>query len=737
MSAVDVQTPRPGDSDATRAPDSTGTTTPPPTLDPDATRLPGLKVPVVSPTRSAAPVKSASPVKPAGPLKGPAAPKAAGLPKSLSPPKASAQAKSAAASKEPNIGRILGKRYRLEALLGAGGMGVVYRASDLQVPGELFAIKVLKPKLQGHAELVRALREEVRKTRALSHPNIVGAYSISSDEDGDYMLMEYLEGETLQALLDEEFGRGVPFTRAWPFVLDICAALAYAHDHNVIHSDLKPSNVFVTTSGKVKLLDFGIARVARGPIRGFDPGAYGAVTESYASCEMLEGGNPDVRDDVYALGCVVYEMLSGKHPFGRRSATEARDLKLLAPALATLSRRQNAALARALAFDTAQRTPSVEAFKAELEGVRRGRLRWPVLLIAGLVISIIVTATALISRTKLDFRALTLAPQAPGTSVPAPVTVNLVQALKQQATALGVDPADPLLKAGLVALADAQAKARGGTSAEARPQLEKAQASLSEVIRLSPRIVTVGSTPAEIDAALKLCRQETGDSPDCTAQSLADEKARRVMLRPYALDSAPVTNAEFARFAATGYLTAAERAKGLYAAAEKPMFLPGASWKVLRNEELAANAGAGEFPVRGIDYATAKAYCSWRGARLPTEEEWEYAARGPGRSIFPWGKRAEDAPGPEARRLTAVSAQRAAGFFGGRGLGGQVWEWTESGSDSRPILRGPSYLVNVPFYQRLAMRDRENPLHARVDTGVRCATSTEAWPGAAQAAPGH
>src|SRR5208282_1539024 len=147
----------------------------------------------------------------------------------------------------------------------------------------------------------------------------------------------------------------------------ICSALAFAHDHNIIHSDLKPSNVFVTTSGRVKLLDFGIARVARGPIRGFDPAACAAATESYASCEMLEGGVPDTRDDVYALGCVVYEMLSGKHPFAKRSGSHARDLKLAPPPLASLSRRQNAALAKALCFDREKRTASVEAVQAQLQ----------------------------------------------------------------------------------------------------------------------------------------------------------------------------------------------------------------------------------------------------------------------------------------------------------------------------------------------------------------------------------
>jgi len=647
----------------------------------------------------------------------------------------------AALPPDPYLGRILGNRYRLDQLLGAGGMGVVYRAADLQVPGEFFAIKVLKPKLQGHPELVRVLREEVRKTRVLSHPNIVGAYSISSDADGDYMLMEYLEGETLQKLLDEEFGRGIPFARAWPLIMDMCAALAYAHDHNVVHSDLKPSNVFVTTSGKVKLLDFGIARVARGPIHGFDAAAFGAATESYASCEMLEGGAPDARDDLYALGCVVYEMLSGRHPFGRRSATEARDLGLQPSPLPRLSRRQNAALARALRFGREERTASVEVFESHLSPAG-GRLR-TALLAGGVAAVVAIAAVTLLGRSTPGTAPPTAPPRAPPPIAPvrAPPpqldsTLAAAHSLGEKAAALGVDPEDPLLKVGLSALADARARIRGGAAVEAAPYLDKAQASLREAIRLSPRIATVGSTPAEIAQALQLCREQTGDSADCSAASFADEQARRVSLRPFTLDAMPATNAEFGEFVRqTGYLTAAEKSSALFAAAEKPTALPGASWKTLRDQELPRDANPGDFPVRGIDYAAAKAYCTWRGKRLPSEDEWEFAARGPGRKIFPWGNAAAEAPGGEAR-LLPVAGEPASGAFGGRGLGGSVWEWAEGAADAGPILRGPSYLVNVPFYERLATRERENPLHARVDTGVRCAIATEAWPDAAATAAG-
>jgi len=232
-------------------------------------------------------------------------------------------------------------------------MGVVYLVTDLQVAGETFAVKVLKEGLD--AETLTLLREEVRRTRKLSHPNIVDMHSVNVDGAHLYVLMEYLEGKSLEAVLDDEFGRGMPFSHAWPIIEDVGAALGYAHDHNVIHSDLKPANVFLTTSGKTKLLDFGIARVSRGPLL---PGRSGplALTPAYASCEMLEGKEADARDDIYSFACVIYEMLCGKRPFGQLTALEAREAGAEVSRLAVLSREQNAALAQALAFDRARRT---------------------------------------------------------------------------------------------------------------------------------------------------------------------------------------------------------------------------------------------------------------------------------------------------------------------------------------------------------------------------------------------
>jgi serine/threonine protein kinase/thioredoxin-like negative regulator of GroEL len=280
------------------------------------------------------------------------------------------------------IGQKISGRYRVERELGEGGMGVVYLVADEQVSGETFAIKVLKEAVDAGA--LNLLREEVRKARKLSHPNIVDVHSVNVDADRPYVLMEYLEGKPLSALLDEEFGRGMPLSRAWPIIEDVAAALGNAHDHNVIHSDLKPANIFVTTSGRTKLLDFGIANVSRGPLLRKRSGPR-VLTPEYASGEMLEGKEADRRDDIYSFACVIYEMLRGERPFGQFNALEARAARVQVPPLQGLSRRQNAAIAQALAFGREARTGTVETLLTGLAPERATRSRAAAFFVAGVI----------------------------------------------------------------------------------------------------------------------------------------------------------------------------------------------------------------------------------------------------------------------------------------------------------------------------------------------------------------
>ena len=277
---------------------------------------------------------------------------------------------------EAREGMVLKDKYRLDQRVGEGGMGIVFRATDLDSVGlggsEPVAVKVLKPEFRTHPDALYAMNEEVRKGHALANPHIVAAYSFNRDKHQIFMTMEFVSGKPLDALIEEEFARGMPFERALPIIEDMVDALAAAHKHGIIHSDFKPSNVIVCAGGGAKVLDFGIARAARGTRRGrYDAGKLGALTAAYASLEMWDNDSkPDATDDIYALGCVVYEMLAGKHPFGRKSAVDAHERKFKYRPIADLGDLQNRALSEALAFERYKRTQSVEAL---LEGLKKGK----------------------------------------------------------------------------------------------------------------------------------------------------------------------------------------------------------------------------------------------------------------------------------------------------------------------------------------------------------------------------
>lgn len=276
---------------------------------------------------------------------------------------------------------LLKGRFVLEDTLGAGGMGVVYKAKDLlkieaQDRDPYVAIKVLSEEFKSHPEAFIALQRESRKTQKIAHPNIVNVYDFDKDGDRVFMTMEFLDGKPLDELIYQYRATGLPEEDGWKILEGISAALIYAHEQHIVHADFKPGNIFVTNKGVSKVFDFGIARaVAKAEsydnLPGddktvFDAGNLGALTPAYASKEMLEGKAPDARDDIYALACVAYEIFSGKHPFNRVHADEAARQKLKPKRLSTLTRKQWKALEKALAFNREDRIESVELFWQKL-----------------------------------------------------------------------------------------------------------------------------------------------------------------------------------------------------------------------------------------------------------------------------------------------------------------------------------------------------------------------------------
>jgi serine/threonine protein kinase len=283
--------------------------------------------------------------------------------------------------KESGDHLVLKGRFVLEDMLGAGGMGIVYKAKDLlkieaQDRDPYVAIKVLSEEFKSHPEAFIALQRESRKTQQIAHPNIVNVYDFDKDGDRVFMTMEFLDGKPLDELIYQYRATGLPEEDGWRILEGISAALIYAHEQNIVHSDFKPGNIFVTNKGVSKVFDFGIARaVAKAEsydnLPGddktvFDAGNLGALTPAYASKEMLEGKAPDARDDIYALACVAYEIFSGKHPFNRVHADEAARQKLKPRRLNVFSRRQWKVIEKALAFNREDRIESVDEFWQKL-----------------------------------------------------------------------------------------------------------------------------------------------------------------------------------------------------------------------------------------------------------------------------------------------------------------------------------------------------------------------------------
>ncbi|MFM0221418.1 serine/threonine protein kinase [Paraburkholderia dipogonis] len=278
-------------------------------------------------------------------------------------------------------GDTLNNRFVLEECLGVGGMGTVYKALDLRKleasdRKPYLAIKVLNVQFRGNPNSLVALQREARKAQVLAHRNIITVYDFDRDGPIVYLTMEYLSGKPLSQLLRTPGYQGMPVRAALPIVRGMCSALAYAHERGFVHCDFKPANVFLTTNAEVKVIDFGIARVFQRPEEEsdatvFDPGSLGALTPAYASPEMIEHREPDPRDDIYALGCITYELLTGHHPFDRLSATQARNSDFKPQRPANLDSKQWRALRSALSFDRNTRMPSVVRFIAEFDNEAR------------------------------------------------------------------------------------------------------------------------------------------------------------------------------------------------------------------------------------------------------------------------------------------------------------------------------------------------------------------------------
>ncbi|MEM9057679.1 MAG: protein kinase, partial [Pseudomonadota bacterium] len=559
---------------------------------------------------------------------------------------------------EVEVGTTLGKRYVIERLLGRGGMGVVYRARDLveeeaQARDPYVAIKVLNDALRQLPDALLALNREASKTKALAHPNVVNVYNFDRDGDAYFIVMELLDGSDLEDVLDSH-PQGLPFETAMRYTAQLTTGLAFAHSQNIVHADFKPGNVFVTRDGNLKIYDFGLARATRRTATNlhtptttvFDPGVLEAFTPAYASLEIIDGLPPVPSDDVYALACVVYRLFSGRHPFAHRPANQARRENRRAAPIAGLTRRQRRALDRALAFDRADRTPSVDAFaEAFLAQGAAGR-RAPVVA-AGAVAVLALGAVAYVLT-----RPISVEPPSVQTALPAPAQrqPEAMAPLAKAPEAIVESPAPPEPAPSPTAVPEPAdtATAEPVTAAERKPELESVPTEKAAIAAETeapqpepaaapedPPVVRPTETATHTAEAAEPAAAAAIDYDEPTAADLdIDNPAPALIERPPPVpagmvavrlpDSRPQSRPQSRKDAA--YL-AVDRTE-VSVVAYQACVDAGACRKTLKLSGCnLRQRGREQHPLNCASVEHADAYCRWRGARLPTGDEW-YAAAG-------------------------------------------------------------------------------------------------------------
>lgn len=282
-------------------------------------------------------------------------------------------------AQDENIkGRLINNRYEIESLVGHGGMCYVYRAKDrfLDAAGEphpYVAIKILQKDIHSQPDAANILVREAKKTQLLSHPNIIRVYDFGVDQDDYYLVMEWLDGQTLDEIIKSHRPNGLGFKSGMALLKQLMSALHYAHKNNVIHADLKPGNIMLTRDGTIKIFDFGVSQAVHSssfdqfsaekpeedsPVSGYTP--------TYASPERLKHHQPTFSDDIFAFSCIAYELFSSKHPFSRKTADQASKENISLTKPKNLPYISWYYLRKGLAFDVKQRYLTIEQLENNL-----------------------------------------------------------------------------------------------------------------------------------------------------------------------------------------------------------------------------------------------------------------------------------------------------------------------------------------------------------------------------------
>ena len=630
-------------------------------------------------------------------------------------------------------------------------MAAVYKAYQPAME-RIVAIKVLPRHMASSDEFVERFRREAKMLAKLQHPNILPVFDYGEAEGYPYIVMPFVQGGTLSQSLHNT---QVPLADVSRIMTQLGKALSYAHTHGMIHRDVKPSNVLLDDTGNCLLTDFGLARMTESTSKITSSGAV-MGTPSYMSPEQGTGAELDNRSDLYSLGVILYEMLTGRVPYSAETPI-AVVLKHIQDPLPSVRKFNpdvpeavELVLLKSLAKHPEDRYQTADEFVNALQAAIAGEI--------GMASGTIPSAGTRAANATTLKPAAGLTPAKPqkrsnalaiGIAVVLCITVLGVGAIFTMSRFVKAtpEPASPALTATVVGVLPVTESSQPPVEAPS-PSPEPGPPEISPWIT-DAKGVTMALIPAgeftmgnSIDQVLAECRNLFPASADanCKAEFYLDETpAHPVQVSAFYMDKYEVTNQLYKACVSAG--------------ACKP---PAQSSSATHNAYY-GNPEFNSYPVIWVDWNMAKAYCEWRGARLPTEAEWEKAARGDSGHNYPWGERFEGAKANAcdvncqadyadknfndgfAEIAPADAFENGASVFGVVNLAGNVSEWVSDwymepfyvqpgsggpdplgpqGGEKR-VIRGGSWF-RYPINLRTVTRSSREPSYTANDVGFRC-----------------